>query len=624
MEGSNQSSGRRFEGRTLSVVVPTRNERDNIGPLLDALEAHETIIDTVVFVDDSEDDTALVARECSAYRKFRVNVLHRGPGERTGGLGGAVIAGLQKVQTPYAVVMDGDLQHPPSVLPALLSKAIEGNCDLVVATRYATDGSNSGLGSPYRRAVSVATTEIAKRAFPETVGRLTDPMSGFFLIKREVLDYGRIKPHGFKILVEIAATHPSLRAGEVSFVFGERIHGVTKANTREGLRYLRQLASLKRRMRRVEDAHVYDIHGLMSIRSQVPLPELARLEVPGPHRSPEIDVRIARSRPRETNGLSLHFKESPGWLGFAMDLTIRADTYWITASPLLRLSPHVLYTNVVEPVMRWALAERGYALVHAACLEHDGLAYLITAPADTGKTTTLMRLLRRGSFRFVSDDLVVLNEVGRVWGLPKPLTISQHTLWAAGTDWAGDPPRRLSAQSRLHSRSGRKAAFAMTRFRLPVATINAIVQYLIPPPKYDVASLVAEADVSGSALLSEIYAIRRGSEKRRLLSPEETTQLLLENTEDAFGFPPYHQIERFLRMREGRDLSKENAAVVAAAVAAKPTVQVTSRNFAWAESLADQIARPKQLLIDLTGQEPEIRIGGQQPKDAARATVLNG
>ena len=100
----------------------------------------------------------------------------------------------------------------------------------------------------------------------------------------------------------------------------------------------------------------------------------------------------------------------------------------------MRRSPHVLYTNCVEPVLRWHFAEHGIALVHAACVAVDDRAYLITARTDTGKTTTILKLLDAfPRAAFISDDLTLVAPDGTVASYPKPLTISQHTLHAVRT-----------------------------------------------------------------------------------------------------------------------------------------------------------------------------------------------
>jgi hypothetical protein len=171
----------------------------------------------------------------------------------------------------------------------------------------------------------------------------------------------------------------------------------------------------------------------------------------------------------------------------------------VTASPTLRYSPHVLYTNVVEPILRWTFVKKGYALVHCATIAFGDKAYMITARTDTGKTTTLLKILshqRRDSDQaaFLSDDMTLVSPKGIAMTYPKPMTISFHTLRAVNSKTLNFTEKLiLPFQSRVHSREGRKAAFFISKSKLPAATINLIVQALIPPPKYYVQKLIPKA-----------------------------------------------------------------------------------------------------------------------------------
>ena len=118
----------------------------------------------------------------------------------------------------------------------------------------------------------------------------------------------------------------------------------------------------------------------------------------------------------------------------------------VIASPLLQRSPHVLYTNVVEPILRWTFASKGYALVHAACFADGDHAFMLTARTDTGKTTTTLKLLDHFPYSFLSDDLTIVCPDGRVLAYPKPLTISRHTV-ARGADAAAVAARADQADS---------------------------------------------------------------------------------------------------------------------------------------------------------------------------------
>jgi dolichol-phosphate mannosyltransferase len=199
----------------------------------------------VLVVDDSDDDTAEVVRSLAPSTLVPVDVLHRPVGERSGGLGGAVLAGLRASDSQYVVVIDGDLQHPPELVPQLLYRAMDARADVVVASRYIEGGSGEGLAGLRRRLVSQGATALAKTAFPVRLRGCSDPMSGFFLVRREALDPDALRPDGFKILLEILGRHRRLRIAEVPFTFGERHAGDSKARLSQGLVYLRHLARLR-------------------------------------------------------------------------------------------------------------------------------------------------------------------------------------------------------------------------------------------------------------------------------------------------------------------------------------------------------------------------------------------
>jgi len=172
-------------------------------------------------------------------------LLHREATERVGGLSGAVIAGLRHTAREWVVVMDGDLQHPPEDLPRLVDPALAREHDVVIASRYQGGGSSQGLSSAFRRLVSSGSTTAAKLAFPVRLRGVSDPMTGFFAVRRDALDLDGLTPQGFKILLEVLVDTPGLRVCEVPFTFAERATGDSKASWREGARYLRQLIRLR-------------------------------------------------------------------------------------------------------------------------------------------------------------------------------------------------------------------------------------------------------------------------------------------------------------------------------------------------------------------------------------------
>lgn len=219
----------------LSVVVPTFKERGNIAELVRRLDlALSGIAWEVIFVDDnSPDGTAAAAKEIAAV-DIRVRCLRR-VGRR--GLAGACIEGMLSSAAPYVAVMDGDLQHDEKVLPAMLSKLTSGEADLVAASRYVAGGSAASF-SDRRGVISRLATRLTHRLVGTT---LSDPMSGFFMLRRDRLDElaPRLSPVGFKILLDIAATGAGdLRIAEQPYRFGERFDGESKFNAQIGVEFL--------------------------------------------------------------------------------------------------------------------------------------------------------------------------------------------------------------------------------------------------------------------------------------------------------------------------------------------------------------------------------------------------
>ncbi|MFD9074887.1 glycosyltransferase [Streptomyces lasiicapitis] len=232
---------------TVTVIIPTFNEAGNVEELLTrlaaALPAHLDC--AALFVDDSTDDTPAAIERAALTCPFPVNVIHREVA--TGGLSGAVVEGLKAAASEWIVVMDADLQHPPSLMPELVETGRRAGADLVVASRYAGGGSHAGLSGRYRVAVSRASTLVTKGLFPSALRGISDPMSGFFAIRRSTVHANTdiLKPLGYKILLELAIRCRPRAVAEVPFSFQERYAGESKSTVREGMRFLAHLVSLR-------------------------------------------------------------------------------------------------------------------------------------------------------------------------------------------------------------------------------------------------------------------------------------------------------------------------------------------------------------------------------------------
>jgi putative flippase GtrA len=226
----------------VSLVIPTYNEMPNIRPLL--AELNDALVGTTweaVFVDDSNDGTAdLIALIAAA--DPRVRVIHRDVNR--GGLAGAVVDGLAHAAGTYVCVLDADLQHPPSGITHLLAEVRTTNADVVIASRYLPGGSSSGLDGALRHFYSRGLRFLSRGFFPRRLANITDPLGGYFLVRRSVVQAVGLRPIGYKILLEVLVRCPWQASVEVPYAFQPRRHGASKANFAQGLRFLQHLSTL--------------------------------------------------------------------------------------------------------------------------------------------------------------------------------------------------------------------------------------------------------------------------------------------------------------------------------------------------------------------------------------------
>lgn len=703
---------------------------------------------------------------------MRVGVLHRPAGERAGGLGGAVLAGLGSVSTAWVVVMDGDLQHPPELAARLATIGEDRAVDLVVASRNIGAGDSAGLSGRVRHTVSGSATLLGRVLFPRRLGRCTDPLSGFFALRRSAVDLTTLRPDGFKILVEILVRNPWLRLAEVPVRLGQRHAGESKASVGVGLRFGRRLAQLRlglligrlagsfaadprgwltrvigfgavgltglvvntvvlwllhhealqlpyllaaalatqvstawlfvltdgivfrnrrsgtRRGRalrffavnntamllrlpvlaalvewagtnvlvanaltlvllflarfltvdlaiygrtegptcpRVTDPirgvvdsvgtgrpvrdcplrsylpYRYSIPDVATIGSQIELPELAYFRAQWLGNDTEIQLRVGltgerrphrRAQVTQLSGPpSVRYQEHLGRLGanFAVQF---GDPMEIVVSPRLARSPHVVYTNVLEALLRFVAVSKGVMLLHSACVEIDGRGVLISARTDTGKTGTVLRLVREYGARFLSDDMTVLHPDGRVGCFPKPLTISRHTLALVhAPELTAREWRWLDLQSRIHSREGRQFALLLSRLNLPIMAVNALAQRVVPPPKYPVDQL-QPCSVARRSQVTDLFLIERGEFGAGELGTAEVMAALLANTEDAYQFPPFRQLAPSIVIGQDdhAELRRREQQILASAISGIPARWVGTPDFSWAPEIARQLA----------------------------------
>jgi len=226
-----------------SLIIPTYNERANVQTILRQLQ---TLLEPVlpgqyelIVVDDDSPDRTWEAVEALSAEIPQARVIRR-VGER--GLATAVVAGWKAAQGEWLGVIDADLQHPPEVILQFL-KALENGADLVAGSRH-VEGGGVKNWSIIRRFLSRSATAMGVFLLP-AAGKVTDPMSGLFALRRSSVDFDTLQPLGYKILLEVLGRGHFQKIVEVGYVFRGRTEGASKVTWRLYWEYLVQIWRLR-------------------------------------------------------------------------------------------------------------------------------------------------------------------------------------------------------------------------------------------------------------------------------------------------------------------------------------------------------------------------------------------
>lgn len=223
----------------LSIIVPTYNESDNVARLISRIdESIGSVVDyEIVFVDDSTDDTPEILKLISD-KHSNIKYIHR---EISTGLGTAVVDGFALAHGDVLTVMDADLQHPPELLLQML-KGVESGADIVIPSRFIAGGDDGGLRF-HRKVISGVARYLGKIALKK-LRKISDPTSGYFLFRRDVISEVTLNPIGWKILIEILAKGNYQSVVELPYEFQNRKYGTSKMSLKQQWNYIKHLASL--------------------------------------------------------------------------------------------------------------------------------------------------------------------------------------------------------------------------------------------------------------------------------------------------------------------------------------------------------------------------------------------
>ena len=219
----------------LSIIIPTYNESENIVNLLDRIKKNlfQKLFTEIIVVDDnSPDGTSNIVQNYikqniikNSEKTYSVKIITR---KIKNGLIPAILEGIKNSYGDYIMIMDADLSHPPELIPKMIQKLLDNPNSIVIASRYIKNGAI--IGWPFKRKlISKGASKIAR--FGLNVNNVTDPMSGFFVVPRPILNQIQIDTKGYKILLEILVKSQNMPIQEIPYTFHDRTFGKSKMSS---------------------------------------------------------------------------------------------------------------------------------------------------------------------------------------------------------------------------------------------------------------------------------------------------------------------------------------------------------------------------------------------------------
>jgi len=230
----------------VSIIIPTYNESENIIKVLKSIDEHipEDIATEALIVDDNSPDGTgkIVENYINGTRNkpgYTIEVIHR---KTKSGLSSAILDGIQHSTGETVVIMDSDFSHPPKIIPQLVEEIKTSKCDIVIASRFVPGGAINGW-STKRKLISKTAKGIAKAGLGVNE---SDPMSGFFAFKRNILDGIKFDAIGYKMLLEILVKTKGAKVKEIPYTFTDRTRGSSKLDSSTMLDYVKSVWKLYR------------------------------------------------------------------------------------------------------------------------------------------------------------------------------------------------------------------------------------------------------------------------------------------------------------------------------------------------------------------------------------------
>jgi putative flippase GtrA len=345
----------------------------------------------------------------------------------------------------------------------------------------------------------------------------------------------------------------------------------------------------------------YNVHDLLTVESQIPLAELQYFKVDAPGEVVDIQIRVDRQGTPSRLPGGISYDERLGRYGFGLTV-LPGDFLQVIVSPLLERSPGFVFTNVVEPILRWTFVRKGYALVKAAGLAAGKSAILIHGGRDMGQAMSI--LCSRFGYAFMADDLSIVAKGGIVLSFPKPVTISQgmvrggaYASKGAGGKWRGASKTSalrekslLFGQRLLYTRFARRIGLWLSDRDLPAATLNTYLQWLVPQPKYMIGDVVAGINYADTA--DGVLVVGIGEKQNQANDDVALDELIsaLQQKEETASFQPHPLLAERLRIWQDRDLMREERDIIKQALDHSAVRWFEAKDGDWWLDLAESFA----------------------------------
>jgi len=351
--------------------------------------------------------------------------------------------------------------------------------------------------------------------------------------------------------------------------------------------------------------YCYNIHDIVKVKSEVSLYELEYF-ASNEFADPDLVINVKKTIPS-----GLHFKrtlipdpnpeyhkvkysEHFGRFGaqFSIEFT---DKVSIAVNKLITASRHVIYVNLVEPILRFLLISKGFVLLHSACIDIKGHGLLFSAPPDTGKTTTVLKCIKNG-FSFLSDDMTIVRLPNEAMCFPKAMTISAHTYKTATTVADNDHDKiQYKLRSLVHSKQGRQFMHKLANYNVPIFTLNTVGQAIIKPPKFKIENLLQSVTIQEKTRVKSLYFLERGSDEQIEEVPTKVAlNKAIENSDDAFLFPPYADLIHHINIggKTAKELLEQEKSMLEKFLTEVKCLVIKSNKRAWYQMVVET-AQPK-------------------------------